>query len=357
MENKLDEILCLLKKLINYPSVSKDNEATNQLLDMIKEEIPKDLFVKKYDFNGFGSLVISNTEDTNFDIVFCTHIDVVPCAEYKYTEDDENVYGRGSIDMKGQVAVCLTLFKQLQTDKKVALFITSDEEIAGNCAKELVDIYPNIKLAIIPDGGKDFNLIEEEKGQLQLKLSIKTKTAHASQPYNGVNAITTLYDCYTKLIEKYPLPKGSEDYKTSIALSKMVGGDALNQVPGYAEMYLDIRHVVKDKKEDFLNFIKKINSEIEIEIMTAGSAFVTDVNNSNIKMYLDACKDVLGYMPKIVKTEATSDGIYFSDKNIPTALMNPIGNFPHCPNEYVNKKSLLDLYKIYEKILKEGMIK
>jgi len=357
MENKLDEILCLLEKLMNCPSVSKDNEVSNQLLDMIKDEVPNTLFVKKHDFDGFGSLVISNTEDTDFDIVFCTHIDVVPCAEYKYTEDDENVYGRGSFDMKGQVAVLITLFKELRTDKKVALFITSDEEIAGNCAKGLVDIYPNIKLAIIPDGGKDFNLIEEEKGQLQIKLSVKTKTAHASQPYNGVNAITTLYDCYLKLLEKYPLPISSDDYKTSIALSKMVGGDALNQIPGYAEMYLDIRHTSRDKKEEFLNLIREVNPEIEIEIMTAGSAFVTDVNNPNIKMYLEMCEDVLGYMPKIVKTEATSDAIYFSDKNIPTALMNPIGDYPHCPNEFVNKKSLLDLYKIYEKILKEGMIK
>lgn len=357
MENKLEEILTLLEKLMNCPGVSKDTKLTNQLLDEIKESLPKELFVQKYDFDGFGSLVISNTEDTDFDIVFCTHIDVVPCEEYKYTEDDENVYGRGSMDMKGQVAVLLTLFKELRTDKKVALFITSDEEIAGNCAKRLVDIYPNIKLAIIPDGGKNFELIEEEKGQLQIKLSVNTKTAHASQPYNGVNALEVLYDCYLKLLKEYPMPLSSDDYKTSVALTKMVGGDALNQVPGYAEMYLDIRHVASDKKDDILKLIKEINHEIEIEIMAAGSAFTTDVNNPNIKMYLDMCKDVLGYDPKIVKTEATSDAIYFSDKNIPTALMNPIGDFPHCPNEFVNKKSLLDLYKIYDKILKEGMIK
>lgn len=355
--NKLDEILILLKDLINYPGVSKDKEATNKLLDQIKESIPANLFVKKHEFDGFGSLVISNTRDDDFDIVFCTHIDVVPCEEYKYSEDENNVYGRGAVDMKGQVAVCLTLFKHLDTSKKVALFITSDEEIAGNCAKQLVEIYPNIKLAIIPDGGKDFNFICEEKGQLQIKLSVQTKSSHASQPYNGVNAITVLYDCYLKLLEKYPLPKSSKDYKTSVTLSKLVGGDALNQVPGYAEMYLDIRNVANDKHDDILNLIKEINSEIKVDIMTAGIAFTSDIENENIKEYLKACKDVLGYDPKIVKTEATSDAIYFCAKNIPTALMNPIGDYPHCPNEYVNKNSLLDLYKIYEKILKEGVIK
>lgn len=357
MENKLEEILKLLKELIEFDGVSKDKEKTNRLLDNIKENMPEELFIKKHDFNGFGSLVISNTEDEDYDIVFCTHIDVVPCEEYKYKEDAENVYGRGSIDMKGQVAVCLTLFKELDTDKKVALFITSDEEIDGNCAKELVKLYPNIKLAIVPDGGKDFELICEEKGLIQLKLSVKTKTCHASQPYNGVNAIETLYDCYTKILEKFPMPKNSEDYRTSITLTKLVGGDALNQVPGYAEMYLDIRHIASEKKEDIINEIKKINSDLEIEVVASGSAFITDVNNPNIQMYLKKCEDVLGYKPKIVKTESTSDAIYFSDQNIPTVLMNPIGDYPHHPKEYVNKNSLLDLYKIYKEVLKEGVIK
>ena len=34
-------------------------------------------------------------------------------------------------------------------------------------------------------------------------------------------------------------------------------------------------------------------------------------------------------------------------KNIPTVIMNPVGYYPHNPKEYVNKKSLLDLYNIY----------
>lgn len=259
--------------------------------------------------------------------------------------------------MKGQVAVLLTHFKQLETNKKVALFITSDEEIDGNCAKQLVELYPNIKLAIVPDGGKNFELITEEKGLLQLKLSVKTKTSHASQPYNGENAITTLYDSYQKIIKKYKMPKNSTDYKTSVTITKIIGGDALNQVPGYAEMYLDIRHIATENKQEIINFIQNTNQNIKIEIIASGSAFITDVNNSNIKNYLKICEDILKYKPKIIKTESTSDAIYFSDKKIPTVIMNPIGDYPHHPNEYVNKKSLLDLYKIYQKLLKEGEIK
>ena len=51
--------------------------------------------------------------------------------------DDENIYGRGTIDMKGSVAVALTIMKHLQTKAKVTLLITSDEELTGACASEL----------------------------------------------------------------------------------------------------------------------------------------------------------------------------------------------------------------------------
>lgn len=358
MEEKLKEILEILKELVEFPSVSKEKEKSNELLEIIKNKyVSKNLYVKKYIFNGFSSLIISNTKEENFDIVFCTHIDVVPCEEYKYKEDEENVQARGAIDMKGQVSVCLSLMNGIQTDKKVALFITSDEEIDGACAKELVNLYPNIKLAIVPDGGKNFDLIVEEKGLLQIKLTAKTKTSHASQPYNGVNAITLLFDCYQELIKSYPIPTSIEDYKTSITLSKIEGGEALNMVPGNASMYLDIRHTAQDKKENIINKIKEINTDIDIEIINSGTEFITDPTNDNIKEYLEKCKEVLGYNPKQIKAESTSDAIYFYQKNIPTVLMNPIGDNPHCPDEYVNKKSLLDLYKIFEKLIKEGNIK
>lgn len=353
----LKEILKITKFLVDYPSVSSDKETCKKLLDDIAKMMPKNLFIKKYDFNGHGTLAITNTNDNNIDIAFCGHIDVVPCDEYKYVEDEKNIYGRGTIDMKGAVSVLIHLFKNLNTDKKVALFITSDEEIDGNCAKEISNIYPNIKLVVIPDAGKDFTLITEQKGLLQLKLSVKTKSSHASRPYDGINAIEKLYDCYKSLINIYNLPKNEDDYKTSIVLSKLIGGEALNQIPDYAEMYLDIRYTSDDKTNDIIKAIKKINSDINVEVITEGPVFKTDEKNSNIKTYIKICETVLNKKIEIKKIESTSDGIYFSEKNIPTVLMNPSGNYPHCPNEFAVKDSLLNLYKIYNKLIKEGEIK
>ena len=347
-----ENIINKLKELLKYKTIKEEKEEFNKLFNYIKETTKEHLYIKEYIFNDNKCLVISNEDTTNFDIIFCTHIDIVPCTSYEYKEDKDNIYGRGTIDMKGSVAVCLELLNNIKTTKKIALFITSDEEVDGNCVKELLSIY-NSKLAIVPDGGSNFTLIKEEKGLLQLELSIKTKSAHASQPFNGENAIVKLYEVYENLLKKYPLPKNSNEYQTSINLSSLNGGFQTNQVPDTATMKLDIRYIAKDSPQDFISIISNTNPNIDIKTILEGPVFKTNINNKDIKKYLKVCKTILNKEVTIIGCESTSDAVYFSEKNIPTIIMNPDGYYPHCENEYVNKESLLKLYNIYSEFIKK----
>lgn len=344
------KIINKLKELLKYITIENNKEEFTKIFNYIKETTNKKLNIKEYTFNNKQCLVISNNNQYEQDIIFSTHIDIVPSTTYSYQEDNNNIYGRGTIDMKASVAVILELLNNIDSPNNIALFITSDEEIDGNCTKELLNIYSS-QLAIVPDGGTNFQLIKEEKGLLQLELSIKTKSAHASQPFNGENSITKLYEVYETLIKKYPLPKDKTEYKTSINLSSLIGGTAINQVPSSATMKLDIRYIAKDKPNYFINIIKQTNPNIEIKTILEGPVFKTNINDKNIKKYLNICKKVLNKDIEIIGCESTSDAIYFSKKNIPTIIMNPEGYYPHCENEYVNKDSLLKLYNIYKEFI------
>lgn len=346
-----ENIIEKLKKLMSYTTVDGNNNEFDKLFDYIKITMPKHLIFKEYEFNGKKSLVLSNTEDLNLDVIFATHIDVVPAKDYSFKEDEKNVYGRGTIDMKGQVAVCLELLFNHEYKQKVAMFITSDEEIDGNCVKQLLKTY-NTKLAIVPDGGNNFKLIEEEKGLLQLKVKVSGKPAHASQPYNGENAIIKAMNIYNELIKKHPLPTSDADYKTSINLSCMKAGEALNQVPFEAFMMLDIRNTSENTHESLIDEIKSF--DCEVEVLNEGILFKTDVTNKKIQEYLEICNEILDEEVEILKVASTSDAIYFSEKNIPTILMNPYGNYAHCDNEYASKDGYLKLYEIYEKFMEKG---
>ncbi len=343
------EIKDIALKLLSFRTIADNKEEFTKLFNYIKEICNKELNIKEYEFNGKKSLVVANTSSVNLDIIFCTHVDIVPIENYKIIEDEENIYGRGTIDMKGSVASCLYLMNHLHTNKKIALFITSDEEIDGNCCVELLKIY-NSKFAIVPDGGSNFDLIVEEKGALQLKIVAKGISAHASQPFNGSNAIAKIINLYNKLLEKYPLPKDSSEYKTTINLSKIKGGTQINCVPDYAEAYFDIRHISTDSTESIIKCVAEFE-DIDYEILLDGKVFKTDLNNVLIKKYISACETVLNKKIKYSGCESTSDAIYFYEKGIPTIIMNPIGYYPHNPKEYVNKNSLIILYKIYAKFI------
>lgn len=341
-----ENIINTLKDLLEFKTYKDNKVEFTKLFNYIKENF-KELKIKEYKFNDRCALVVSNIDSTDLDLIFCTHCDVVYSDNYDYTEDEDNIYGRGTIDMKGSVAVCLNIMKDIKSNKKIALFITTDEEIDGYCAEQLSNIY-NSKFVIVPDGGSNFDLVVEEKGLMQLELSIKTKTSHAAQPFNGVNAILSLVKVYEAILEKFPLPTSSKEYITSITLTKLNGGTSNNQVPGEATMTLDIRNVVSDSQDELVSFIKSINKDVEAKVLIAGPAFNTDLNNKYVKSYINSCENVLNKKVNCVGCESTSDAIFFADKGIPTVIMNPDGYYAHSPKEYVNKNSLVTLYNIYK---------
>jgi len=251
--------------------------------------------------------------------------------------------------MKGQLSTIMSLLKHNKTNKKIAFIITSDEEIGGYCCKEILKDYTS-KLAVIPDASSDFNLVIEEKGLLQLEITSTGTTAHASEPYKGDNAIIKLINFYNKLLEIYPMPTNNE-FKTTVNLSKLNGGTATNMVPGFATMTLDIRFEKKDSVESILKEINKIKKDLEVEILDQGPVFQVNEKLPIIQNFIKETELILNKKVNIEKCVATSDAIYFSEKNIPTILMNPKGAYWHGPNEYVEIESLYTLYKIFKTLL------
>lgn len=346
----------LLKDLVGFKTVYGNYQEFDKCLEYIKNYFKNvNLFIKEYNFNNDKSLVISNYDTLDFDVIFCGHLDVVPAKEQDFyiMFDGSIAYGRGAIDMKGQVATMMKVIKELKTDKKVALMLNCDEEQGGtNGANKLInEVGYTAKVAIVPDGGKDFELIVEEKGILRVKMTASGIEAHGSQPWKGNNAILKLYEVYNKILEKYPLPKSNNDWITSFDLAKIEGGDALNKVPKSAAMYLDIRYISGDSIEEILEFLKHLDGNIEVEKLKSSSVVKTSLDDTYVKKYIKSFKDVTGKQPIFTKFPAASDARYFAENNIPAIIMNPIGDNLHCSNEYLDIESLGTLKKVYKRFI------
>ena len=74
----------LLKKLIKFKTFDDQNEF-DKCFDFIKDYLNgQNLYFKEYIDEGKKSLVISNTESKDLDIIFCGHLDVIPGKEEQF---------------------------------------------------------------------------------------------------------------------------------------------------------------------------------------------------------------------------------------------------------------------------------
>ena len=348
-EKILNEIVNNTIKLMSFKTVKENYKEFSKAFEFIKEQL-NDYYIIEKEVNNYNNLIISNTKSKKLDVIFCTHIDVVESDKYEGLIKDGKIYGRGSFDMKGQLSVIMSLLKNNKIDKKIAFIITSDEEIGGACCKEILKNY-DASLAVVPDAGKNFKLIEEEKGLLQIQIETKGIKAHASQPYNGENAILKNINIYKKIIKKYKQPKSDEEFKTTINLSKIEGGSVVNAVADNSKMILDIRFTSDIIIDNLLESIKKIAKDSIVTVLDSGPAFHVDIENDLIKKFIMDSKKILKKDIEIGKCMATSDAIYFSEKNIPAILINPCGNYWHSPNEYAEIDSYYTLYLLFKTLI------
>ncbi|MCF7799770.1 M20/M25/M40 family metallo-hydrolase [Candidatus Babeliales bacterium] len=355
------DLFKLISDLISFKTVYPEPQEFDKCINYIKNYFQdSSVYIKEFEFNNSRSIVISTHNTTDLDVIFCGHIDVVHAPRDLFTVkyNGDFLYGRGVFDMKGQVALMMSIIKNFVSQNKnikIALFLTSDEERGGfdGVNKLLNNQKYSCKIAIVPDGGPNFNLVEESKGVLQLKITTSGISSHSSEVWNGNNAIIKLFNIFNKISDKFPAPTNHLDWKTSVNLAKIEGGDSLNKVPGMASMYLDIRHIYLDNNKDIIDFIKNFDSSLDIQILATGHTFKTCTNNVYVKKYLEICKSVLNKKIEIIKFHGASDGRFFTEKNMPCIIMNPEGGNFHCDDEWVNLESIYKLGLIYENFLQK----
>ena len=344
----------LLTKLISFKTISGNHEEVKKVYDFIKSYLGDKFVFKHFEYNGFQSLLISNKKElNNFNTLFNGHIDVVNANITEFTTkiDGDKLYGRGSIDMKGQIACILHLLKNNTFNKTVGFLLTSDEEIGGHNGVEkiLQDYNLSADLVIVADAGENFKFVQSQKGLLQADILISGISAHSSTLNLGVNAIINTVKLYEELCNKFNLnPNEPINENISINLSKLNSGEAYNKVPDNAICALDIRYINISPNEikNALDYVcNKYKSTYKI--INYASPFVCDLENKNIQNFILACEEFLGRKLEMIDENGASDIHYFSENKFPAVSINPEGYNLHSNDEYV---ILSSLYK-FEKML------
>ena len=185
--------------------------------------------------------VVATIDEQKPDIVFSTHMDTVP-PFIPSSEDQDNIYGRGSCDAKGiiaaQVAACQRLRKE---GMAVGMLFLVGEERDSQGAK-VANESPMGSRFLINGEPTENKIAVASKGALRLQLTAHGKMAHSAYPELGESAIEKLLTALERL-RKMELPVNPEIGPCTVNIGLIEGGRATNVIPDYARAQLLYRLV------------------------------------------------------------------------------------------------------------------
>jgi acetylornithine deacetylase len=190
-------------------------------------------------------------------LALCGHTDTVPFDDARWQHDpfgaqrvDEKMYGLGSADMKGFLAICAGVLAAERADslqRQVIVLGSADEETGMFGARSLVaDGAPLAPFALI---GEPTSLtpIRQHKGIFMEQIRLRGRSGHSSNPALGANAIDALHevlgalkDWRRELADRFPDPAFGVPMPT-LNFGHISGGDNPNRICAQASLHLDVR--------------------------------------------------------------------------------------------------------------------
>ncbi|MBM3199316.1 M20 family metallopeptidase [Candidatus Woesearchaeota archaeon] len=341
-----------LKRIINTTSdlikfqTTKDNpKELKRCVEFVAKQFPKNIHVTKGINKNKPYVIISVNKTKTPKLLLTGHLDVIEAEQDQYEPKIRGgrIYGRGSADMKAGAAIGMQVLKE-ETEKDIALMLTTDEEIGGADGIGFLSTQgwkPKIVLSVEPSEQK-INI--KEKGVLWLKIKTTGKAAHGSTPWKGENAIDKVIKKYFEIKKMFPKPNPKK-WRVTMNLGLIKGGQAYNKVPDWAEIGIDIRYTEKDDVEEILRKIKKVK-DIKIEIAQKQPMLDTDEKDIYMKRLRKIGKT------RFRKETGASDIRFFAKKGVPAADFGPVGANYHGKNEWVSIKSMGSVYQILKEFIK-----
>ncbi len=356
-----NQIIALSKRLMAIESTERNIREQEQCLDVLESIFKKDFHVRRYAFRGHPALVLSTTTKKNVDIIFSGHIDVVPGdkALFEPTMKGTKLYGRGSYDMKAGIVACIYAaveYRRRGGDKEIAVMITSDEETTGHGTRMLLEKegYRG-DFAVIADGGNDTGIVLKQKGFVQIKVTVPGKSAHAAYVWDGDNALLKVLQLQETIRKTFPDPSIRDEWRTSMVLTRVETNNSINQVPGLAIAYFDIRYVNKKDLIRITTLIRKaIGKKESVEVIAENGIFFSEEKNHYVQVLARTLRERTQKDISFVCESGTSDAVFFTEHSIPAALFRPKGGGLHQNGEWVNVDSLYEMYEILIDFLKRS---
>lgn len=354
----------MLDRLVAFDTTSRDG---NLPLIAFVEEYLSSWGVKsiRVDYEaGKTNLYATIGPDIAGGIVLSGHTDVVPVDgqdwasdPFKVDERHGRLYGRGTCDMKGFIAVALAMvpqFRAAQLTTPIHLALSCDEEVGCRGVRPLVahmrDHLPKPRAVIVGEP-TSMKVVNAHKGAFTFATEVKGHEAHSSATHHGVNAIMVAGELLSELsrirrdLEKRGDPSRRFDPPyTTVHVGLIEGGTAKNIIPRRCNFLWETRLLPNEDPDEvtsrFGDFARTL--EPAMRAVAPGTGIVTQRTNvvPSLAPEKDSPAEHLAlHLAEANGTHAVSyctEAGLFQEIGIPAIVCGP-GSIDqaHKPDEYI----------------------
>ena len=335
----------LTMDLCNIESVSGSEK---QLADAIERALALPHLTVLRD----GNAVVASTNSGKPRVLIAGHIDTVPVAnnlpsQLHHFEREQVIVGRGSVDMKGGVAVMLKLASELVSPRyDISWIFYDNEEVdsSKNGLGRLAQNHPELlkgEFAILCEPTSA--LVEGGcNGTLRALIRTRGVKAHSARPWMGENAIHKATPILQKLsaFEPQTIAVDGLEYRESLNAVSIKAGIAGNVIPDLCEVEINYRFAPSKNAQAAKAQIEELFTGFEIEFVDVAEGARPGLDTELARQFLAATATTA--RPKYGWTDVAR----FSALGIPAINFGPGDpSLAHADNENLPVGHLFDVEK------------
>lgn len=362
----------MLSRLIAYDTTSRNSNLA--LTGFVRDYLDGLGIASELIFDDSGAkanLLAAIGPEDRPGIVLSGHTDVVPVDGQDWSSDPfraiergGRIYGRGSADMKGFIAVALALapeFQRMRCSEPIRLALSYDEEVGCKGVPRLLDRLL-ASLPARPKGcvvGEPTNMraVNGHKGKGGYACTVTGLASHSALNHRGVNAIEMAAEIVTFLRRmnlqfraEGPFIEGFEPPHCTAGTGVIAGGTALNILPDRCRFEFEFRTLPDQEPEELL---ARVQAFAETELLPAmrrvapGAGFAwaeimsyPGLGGAEVPEIEQVCCELTGTAQPEKVSFGTEAG-HFARRGIPAVICGP-GDIAvaHQADEYVELEQL-----------------
>lgn len=294
------------------------------------------------------------------------HTDVVPVAGQPWTTDpfvlterDGRLYGRGTADMKGFIAIALAMAPAMKAAGlriPVHFAFSFDEEVGCKGVPHLIERLgrdlPKPALVLVGEP-TSMRVVDGHKGIAAMQTVVTGLEAHSSRPHEAVSAVV----CAMRIVRKIEeildglrragrTDDGFRPAWTTFNIGVIEGGSAVNIVPRHCRLDWEFRPIPGVRPEEVLEPLDAyVRGDLlpEMRAVAPAAAVETRITALSPPMQAGAGSPAVALARRLTGANRTEKVAYgteaglFEQAGIPAVVCGP-GDIAqaHKPDEYID---------------------